>query len=141
MLTNLTTDRSALVALYNATSGEQWYRSGVIGTGVNWLNFSTSVCEWNGVSCGNSSGSVRVRSLQLPGLSQTTKINGTFPTELGLLDQLTELCGHRLQPKSRMMRLTRCCCYRNAESSPPPPSRRCPAACSPRASASPGTAC
>ena len=25
MLTNLTTDRSALVALYNATSGEQWW--------------------------------------------------------------------------------------------------------------------
>ena len=44
MLTNLTTDRSALVALYNATSGDQWWHV-LMGTG--WLS-NKSVCDWDG---------------------------------------------------------------------------------------------
>jgi hypothetical protein len=47
MLTNLTTDRSALVALYTATNGAKWCLD---SPGCdNWLDFRRSICEWNGV--------------------------------------------------------------------------------------------
>ena len=88
MLTSLTTDRSALVALYNATSGENWgsqYARYPIRMSENWLNFSMSVCEWNGVTCENG----RVHSLQLPALENCASCSGAFPSEIGLLDQLT----------------------------------------------------
>jgi hypothetical protein len=49
MLTSLTTDRSALVALYTATGGEHWWQQGSPPMGTNWTS-NVSVCMWNGVT-------------------------------------------------------------------------------------------
>ncbi len=71
------TDREALVALYNATDGENWNRSD------NWLS-GAPLGEWEGVYT-NDDGRVTDLVLFDDGLS------GELPAELGSLSNLTEL--------------------------------------------------
>ena len=71
------TDREALVALYNATDGENWNESD------NWLS-DAPLGEWEGVVT-NDDG--RVTELQLP----TNDLSGEIPAWLGGLSNLTGL--------------------------------------------------
>ena len=71
------TDREALVALYNATEGEDWIFSN------NWLS-DAPLGEWHGVTT-NADG--RVIGLRLINIRLTEEI----PAELGSLSKLTEL--------------------------------------------------
>ena len=95
------TDREALVALYNATEGEDWIFSN------NWLS-DAPLGEWKGVTT-NDDGRVIGLSLinirlieeipaELGNLSNLTDLNlsgnrltGKIPPELGSLSKLTEL--------------------------------------------------
>ena len=70
-------DREALVALYNATGGENWLNS------ENWLS-DMPLGEWHGVTT-NSSG--RVTGLDL----YNNQLSGGIPPELGSLTNLTGL--------------------------------------------------
>ena len=71
------TDREALVALYNATDGENW------GGSANWLS-DAPLGEWWGVIT-NDDG--RVAGLSLG----DNALSGKIPAELGSLSNLTEL--------------------------------------------------
>ena len=71
------TDREALVALYNATNGENWFRSDY------WLS-DAPLGEWYGVTT-NDDRRVIVLDLNFNGLS------GEIPAELGSLFNLREL--------------------------------------------------
>ncbi len=71
------TDREALVALYNATDGENWRNN------ANWLS-DAPPGEWEGVTT-NNDGRVTVLQLHQNGLS------GEIPPELGSLSNLTRL--------------------------------------------------
>ena len=71
------TDREALVALYNATNGENWEYS------KNWLS-DAPIGEWYGVVT-NDDGRVTALVLNFNGLS------GEIPAELGSLSNLKEL--------------------------------------------------
>ena len=71
------TDREALVALYNATDGENWKYS------ENWLN-DAPLGEWQGVTT-NDDGRVTVLDMFRNGLS------GELPAELGSLSNLEVL--------------------------------------------------
>ena len=71
------TDREALVALYNATDGENWYGSD------NWLS-EAPLGEWRGVTT-NDDGRVTVLFLW------DNDLSGEIPAELGSLSNLTEL--------------------------------------------------
>ena len=71
------TDREALVALYNATGGENWSIS------ANWLS-DAPLDEWEGVRT-NDDGRVTELDLFSNGLS------GEIPAELGSLSNLTHL--------------------------------------------------
>ena len=71
------TDREALVALYNATDGENWNRSD------NWLS-DAPLGEWYGVDT-NNDGRVTVLILD------NNELSGEIPPELGSLANLTEL--------------------------------------------------
>ena len=71
------TDREALVALYNATDGENWLESN------NWLS-DAPLGEWTGVDT-NDGGRVTVLVLEGNGLS------GEIPAELGNLSNLEHL--------------------------------------------------
>ena len=75
--TNTSTDRDALVALYNATSGDSWANND------NWLS-DKPLGEWHGVTT-DSDG--RVRRLNLSG----NQLSGEVPSELGSLSNLTRL--------------------------------------------------
>ena len=75
--TNPSTDRAALVALYNATDGPNW------GSNINWLS-DMPLGEWHGVTT-NSSG--RVTGLDL-GINQ---LSGEIPAELSNLSNLIDL--------------------------------------------------
>ena len=81
------TDREALVALYNATEGEDWIFSN------NWLS-DAPLGEWHGVTT-NADG--RVIGLSLINIRLTEEI----PAELGNLSNLTDLnlSGNRLTGK------------------------------------------
>ena len=70
-------DRAALVALYHATDGANWRRSG------NWLS-QAPLGEWHGVET-DSSG--RVTGLSLG----DNRLNGAIPSELGRLAALDQL--------------------------------------------------
>ena len=71
------TDREALVALYNATDGENWPRN------EKWLS-DAPLGEWEGVST-NDDG--RVIRMNLSG----NELSGEIPPELGSLSNLTDL--------------------------------------------------
>ena len=71
------TDREALVALYNATDGENWFGSN------NWLS-DAPLGEWERVTT-NDDG--RVTALDL----RSNALSGEIPAELGSLSNLTEL--------------------------------------------------
>ena len=71
------TDRAALVALYNATSGDNWANND------NWLS-DKPLGEWHGVTT-DSDG--RVRRLDLSG----NQLSGEVPSELGSLSNLETL--------------------------------------------------
>ncbi|EGV30166.1 Lecithin:cholesterol acyltransferase [Thiorhodococcus drewsii AZ1] len=76
------TERQALIALYNATNGPQWKDHtgwlGAVGTECTWP-------VWYGILCSrDSTGQVHVASLELP----DNRLSGSLPTEL---EQLTEL--------------------------------------------------
>ena len=75
--TNPSTDRAALVALYNATDGPNW------GSNINWLS-DMPLGEWHGVTT-NSSG--RVTGLDL----YNNQLSGEIPPELGSLTNLDGL--------------------------------------------------
>ena len=74
------TDRETLVALYNATYGENWRSN------ENWLS-DAPLGEWRGVTT-NDDG--RVIGLVLRG----NDLSGEIPAELGSLSNLTELYLH-----------------------------------------------
>ena len=74
---NVTADRAALVALYNATDGANWTNN------TNWLS-NEALSEWFGVST-DVNGRVTRLYLHLNGL------NGAIPEELGGLASLQEL--------------------------------------------------
>ena len=71
------TDREALVALYNATGGPDWYVSD------NWLS-DVPISEWEGVTTDDNG---RVTELDLWG----NQLRGEIPPELGKLANLREL--------------------------------------------------
>ena len=71
------TDREALVALYNATDGENWNASG------NWLS-DVPLSEWGGVTT-NGDGRVTELDRKANGLS------GEIPAELDSLSNLSAL--------------------------------------------------
>ena len=75
--TNTSTDRAALVALYNATDGDNW------GNNTNWGS-DMPLRGWHGVTT-DSDG--RVRRLDLSG----NQLSGEVPSELGSLSSLTRL--------------------------------------------------
>ncbi len=81
--TNTSTDRAALVALYNATDGANWHSNG------NWLS-NAPMGEWHGVTT-DSDG--RVTRLWLAG----NQLTGSIPAELGNLANLTQLVLDRNQ--------------------------------------------
>ena len=70
-------DRAALVALYNATGGENWTRK------TNWSS-SVPVGEWSGVT---TDGDGRVTRLNL----NNRNLTGSIPPELGTMAHLTGL--------------------------------------------------
>ena len=74
---NVTADRAALVALYNATGGADWTNN------TNWLS-NEALSEWYGVET-DEDGRVRELNLNKNGLS------GEIPVELGRLTNLLEL--------------------------------------------------
>ena len=75
--TSLETDREALVALYNATNGENWRRN------ANWLS-DAPLWEWDGVTISDSG---RVAQLYF----NARNLSGEIPAELGNLSRLTYL--------------------------------------------------
>ena len=81
--TNTPTDRAALAALYNATSGDNWANND------NWLS-DKPLGEWHGVTT-DSDG--RVRRLYL----QDNQLSGEVPSELGNLSNLEWLWLQRNQ--------------------------------------------
>ena len=79
--TSAATDREALVALYNATDGENWNRSS------NWLS-DAPLGEWVGVYTDDDG---RVIELFLGLFSGETGLSGEIPPELGSLANLRVL--------------------------------------------------
>ena len=75
--TDPSTDRVALVALYNATDGPNWSNE------TNWLS-AEPIGEWHGVI---TDGSGRVTALDL----DENELTGGIPTELGRLSNLQSL--------------------------------------------------
>ena len=75
--TATSSDRDALVALYNATNGGEWEEKG------NWLS-DQPIDAWYGVTTDDSG---RVTGLDLRG----NDLHGELPTELGDLSELEEL--------------------------------------------------
>ena len=78
--TNTPTERAAPVALYNATSGDNWANN------TNWLS-DMPLRGWHGVTT-DSDG--RVRKLDLSG----NQLSGEVPSELGSLSNLKSLEDH-----------------------------------------------
>ena len=78
-----TTDRAALVALYNTTGGANWTDN------RDWLSNAPMV-EWYGVT---TDASGRVIELNL----DSNQLTGTIPSSLGNLSELTNLSLHRNQ--------------------------------------------
>ena len=75
--TSAETDREALVALYNATDGENWYNND------NWRS-DAPIGDWHGVT---TDANGRVTKLNL----DSNHLTGNLPAELGGLISLQEL--------------------------------------------------
>ncbi len=75
--TSVETDREALIALYNATDGENWEKN------ENWLS-DESLGQWWGVSTDNNG---RVTHLYIT----HNRLSGEIPPELGSLSNLKDL--------------------------------------------------
>ncbi|MBJ55693.1 MAG: hypothetical protein CMQ46_10580, partial [Gammaproteobacteria bacterium] len=73
----VTSQRDALLALYNATGGANWNNND------GWLGEPGTECNWHGVSCQNG----LVTQIDLGG----NNLVGTLPAELGSLSSLTGL--------------------------------------------------
>ncbi|MGB5942298.1 MAG: T9SS type A sorting domain-containing protein [Leeuwenhoekiella sp.] len=71
-------DYNALVALYNATNGDNWT------VNTNWLNNDAPLSEWYGISL---DGNNRVTNLDLSG----NNLTGSLPTQIGDLTELTSI--------------------------------------------------
>ena len=71
-------DRAALVAFYDATSGDNWTNK------TNWKS-DKALKQWTGIVRTDDNG--RVQYLRL----SNNNLSGTLPKELGNLDQLTEI--------------------------------------------------
>ena len=74
---SVTGDRAALVALYNATDGPNWWNN------ANWLS-NEPLSEWHGVAT-NNAGSVSGLNLRF------NRLTGEIPVQLGQLAQLRDL--------------------------------------------------
>ena len=77
------TDREALVALYNATDGENWNESN------NWLS-DAPLGEWEGVITDYDDGRVKTLDFGLGG----NGLSGEIPAELGSLSNLRQVGLH-----------------------------------------------
>ncbi len=71
-------DADALIALYNATDGDNWTDN------TNWLEPTCDVCTWYGVTCNSND---RVTRLDLSG----NNLSGELPGDIGGLTQLESL--------------------------------------------------
>lgn len=69
------TDRDILIALYDATNGDNWTNN------TNWCT-DAPLSEWYGVSMEYSNGKEKVMFLQL----YNNNLSGTIPEEIGMLD-------------------------------------------------------
>ena len=88
-LGSVAADRAALVALYNATDGDNWTNN------TNWLS-DKPVGVWHGVTTRINDG--RVTRLNL----SENNLSGTLPAQLGDLNFLVELSLHRNQLKGQI---------------------------------------
>lgn len=88
----LTKQRLALESFFNSTGGTSWTKS------TNWMEKDKSVCSWHGVTCDVNTG--YVRELDLIGLGKS--LNGTIPSQLGMLESVEYLRfhGHYLKGSS-----------------------------------------
>ncbi|MEM9990769.1 MAG: hypothetical protein AAF738_03340, partial [Bacteroidota bacterium] len=75
-------DYDALMALYNATDGDNWTNKTGWEDGAQ--NTNCDVCTWYGVTCGFQG---RVFQLQL----MQNNLNGTLPAAIGSLSTLSSL--------------------------------------------------
>ena len=75
-------DRAALMALYEATDGDNWTNS------ANWRSTTAPLKEWYGVTIDDSG---RVSRVDLP----ANNLTGPIPSELGALSGLTRLALHQ----------------------------------------------
>ena len=110
---DLAGDKQALVALYNATNGENWRYNG------NWLS-DEPLDEWDGVTVSDG----RVTQLELP----TNRLTGPIPPELGQLSRLqrlllynNELTGPIPPELGQLSHLRWLDLYRNGLTGPIPP--------------------
>jgi hypothetical protein len=71
------TERSALVDLYNSTSGTGWTFK------TNWLDYSVSECSWYGITCTEN----HVSEINLA----ANNLRGMIPSSIGALDYLQSL--------------------------------------------------
>jgi len=79
---NQSGERSALVALFNATNGMYWYRQ----SGSSWLS-NLWICYWDGVECSGDAGDMHVTALLL----KSNGLSGVIPADLGNLKYLNVL--------------------------------------------------
>ena len=73
-------ERNALIALYNATDGPNWYNNS------NW-NTSNPVSSWYGITVENISGQDHVTKIEL----RRKNLTGNIPSEIGSFPYLTVL--------------------------------------------------
>ena len=76
-------EREALIALYNATDGDNWVNQWGGAANTGWLGDPGTECDWYGVEC--TSGVIT--KLQF----YDSDLKGSIPAELGNLSSLQEL--------------------------------------------------
>ena len=83
---SVSTERQALIALYNATDGDNWFNADNPGQPTGWLGPAGSECSWAGVLCDDDETTVEGLFLS------EYELFGTLPPEIGDLTGLFELC-------------------------------------------------
>jgi len=73
-------ERYILIILYYSTRGPSWRMN-------NWLSPNLATCSWYGITCEKNSYGNSVSFISLPHQG----LHGTIPSEIGCLNQLTEL--------------------------------------------------